>query len=112
MLIEKSFDMCLASSQLCNKFNQIGLLSLNLNALGLLLTLILMQFSGRVFCNLALLSCTILTKTLIGHTSMERTSKRISGRMSTTYTKKIEELLADFGNSRAMLSMENEIQMK
>ena len=43
---------------------------------------------------------------------MERTSKHISGRMSTTYTKKIAELLADFGNSRAMLSMENEIQMK
>ena len=45
LLIEKSFEMCLASSQLCNKFNQIGLLSLNLNALGLLLTLFV--------CNLA-----------------------------------------------------------
>lgn len=60
-----------------------------------------MQFSGRVFCNLALLSCTILTKTLIGHTSMERTSKHISGRMSKIYRKKIEELWADFGNSKA-----------
>jgi len=45
LLIEKSFDMCLASSQLSNKFNQIGLLSSNLNALGLLLTLFV--------CNLA-----------------------------------------------------------
>lgn len=41
LLIEISFDMCLASSQLCNKFNQIGLLQSNLNALGLLLTLFL-----------------------------------------------------------------------
>ena len=45
LLIEKSFDMCLATSQLSNKFNQIGLLSSNLNALGLLLTLFV--------CNLA-----------------------------------------------------------